>query len=132
LTEEDPALITPTSGSVAAVMPPPSLSGFSLTAGKKFLPASEIRLFPLHEPHNLAPIKMALTLNPELPQVACFDTAFHRNRARHRSSLCAALFDQVPLFEATGGIGRRPSSPGGTSAERKQPRHSSGRPNQAL
>ena len=33
---------------------------------------------PLHEPHNLAPIKMAMTLNPELPQVACFDTAFHR------------------------------------------------------
>jgi acetate kinase len=32
----------------------------------------------LHEPHNLAPIKMAMTLNPELPQVACFDTAFHR------------------------------------------------------
>src|SRR6516165_2502253 len=35
-------------------------------------------LAPLHEPHNLAPIKMAMTLNPELPQVACFDTAFHR------------------------------------------------------
>jgi acetate kinase len=32
----------------------------------------------LHEPHNLAPIKMAMSLNPELPQVACFDTAFHR------------------------------------------------------
>ena len=35
-------------------------------------------LAPLHEPHNLAPIRMALTMNPELPQVACFDTAFHR------------------------------------------------------
>ncbi len=35
-------------------------------------------LAPLHEPHNLAPIKMALRLNPDLPQVACFDTAFHR------------------------------------------------------
>jgi acetate kinase len=33
---------------------------------------------PLHEPHNLEPIKMALSLNPKLPQVACFDTAFHR------------------------------------------------------
>ena len=30
------------------------------------------------EPHNLAPIKLAMRLNPELPQVACFDTAFHR------------------------------------------------------
>jgi acetate kinase len=37
-----------------------------------------VPLAPLHEPHNLAPIKLAITLNPELPQVACFDTAFHR------------------------------------------------------
>src|SRR5246127_5949224 len=37
-----------------------------------------VPLAPLHEPHNLAPIKMALTLNPDLPQLACFDTAFHR------------------------------------------------------
>src|SRR5215469_11839706 len=37
-----------------------------------------VPLAPLHEPYNLAPIKMALTLNPDLPQVACFDTAFHR------------------------------------------------------
>jgi acetate kinase len=37
-----------------------------------------VPLAPLHEPHNLAPIRMALKLNPDLPQVACFDTAFHR------------------------------------------------------
>jgi acetate kinase len=37
-----------------------------------------VPLAPLHEPHNLAPIKMAMTLNPDLLQVACFDTAFHR------------------------------------------------------
>jgi acetate kinase len=37
-----------------------------------------VPLAPLHEPHNLAPIKMAMALHPELPQVACFDTAFHR------------------------------------------------------
>ena len=37
-----------------------------------------VPLAPLHEPHNLAPIKMAMHLNPDLPQVACFDTAFHR------------------------------------------------------
>ena len=37
-----------------------------------------VPLAPLHEPYNLAPIKMAMTLDPELPQVACFDTAFHR------------------------------------------------------
>ena len=38
-----------------------------------------VPLAPLHEPHNLAPIKMAMTLNPDLPQLACFDTAFHRS-----------------------------------------------------
>ena len=37
-----------------------------------------VPLAPLHEPHNLVPIKMAMTLNPDLPQLACFDTAFHR------------------------------------------------------
>jgi acetate kinase len=37
-----------------------------------------VPLAPLHEPFNLAPIKMAMRLNPELPQIACFDTAFHR------------------------------------------------------
>jgi acetate kinase len=35
-------------------------------------------LAPLHQPHNLAPIQRILELRPELPQVACFDTAFHR------------------------------------------------------
>jgi acetate kinase len=37
-----------------------------------------VPLAPLHQPHNLAPIQMALALRPELPQVVCFDTAFHR------------------------------------------------------
>ena len=37
-----------------------------------------VPLAPLHEPHNLAPIRMAMRLNPELPQIVCFDTAFHR------------------------------------------------------
>jgi acetate kinase len=35
-------------------------------------------LAPLHQPHNLAPIRTLLTNFPSLPQVACFDTAFHR------------------------------------------------------
>ena len=35
-------------------------------------------LAPLHQPHNLAPIKSLLANFPSLPQVACFDTAFHR------------------------------------------------------
>jgi len=36
-------------------------------------------LAPLHQPHNLAPIRTLLNNFPELPQVACFDTAFHRD-----------------------------------------------------
>jgi len=36
-----------------------------------------VPLAPLHLPHNLAAIRTALELNPALPQIACFDTAFH-------------------------------------------------------
>ena len=36
-------------------------------------------LAPLHQPHNLAPIRTLLANFPSLPQVACFDTAFHRD-----------------------------------------------------
>ena len=35
-------------------------------------------LAPLHQPSNLAPIRSLLAKRPELMQVACFDTAFHR------------------------------------------------------
>ncbi|WFU75567.1 acetate/propionate family kinase [Bradyrhizobium sp. CB2312] len=35
-------------------------------------------LAPLHQPHNLSPIRSILASDPTLPQVACFDTAFHR------------------------------------------------------
>jgi acetate kinase len=34
-------------------------------------------LAPLHQPHNLAAIAAISRLHSELPQVACFDTAFH-------------------------------------------------------
>jgi acetate kinase len=37
------------------------------------------QLAPLHQPHNLAPIRSLLANFPSLPQVACFDTAFHRS-----------------------------------------------------
>jgi acetate kinase len=37
-----------------------------------------IPLVPLHQPYNLAPIKALRARRPEMPQVACFDTAFHR------------------------------------------------------
>lgn len=35
-------------------------------------------LAPLHQPHNLAAIRAVAALRPGMPQVACFDTAFHR------------------------------------------------------
>jgi acetate kinase len=37
-----------------------------------------VPLAPLHQPHNLAPIRIVAQRTPQLPQVACFDTAFHR------------------------------------------------------
>ncbi|WIM10593.1 acetate/propionate family kinase [Enhydrobacter sp.] len=37
-------------------------------------------LAPLHQPHNLAPIRAIARVAPHLPQVACFDTAFHRSQ----------------------------------------------------
>jgi len=39
-----------------------------------------VPLAPLHQPHNLAPIRIIRRLMPGLPQVACFDTAFHRTQ----------------------------------------------------
>ena len=38
---------------------------------------SLVPLAPLHQPHNILPIKILRKLNPQLQQVACFDTAFH-------------------------------------------------------
>ena len=39
-----------------------------------------VPLAPLHQPHNLAPIEAIAEAAPHLPQVACFDTAFHRSQ----------------------------------------------------
>lgn len=39
-------------------------------------------LAPLHQPNNLAPIRTLLERFPDLPQVACFDTAFHRGHSK--------------------------------------------------
>jgi acetate kinase len=40
-----------------------------------------VSLAPLHQPNNLAPIRSILARSPDIPQVACFDTAFHRGHA---------------------------------------------------
>ncbi len=37
-------------------------------------------LAPLHQPHNIEPIRIIRRRLPDMPQVACFDTAFHRTQ----------------------------------------------------
>jgi acetate kinase len=51
---------------------------------------------PLHQPHNLAGIRAAMGAFPGVPQVACFDTAFHRTNPRVSESfaLPRALHDE--------------------------------------
>ena len=53
-------------------------------------------LAPLHQPNNLAPIRLFMARAPEVPQVACFDTAFHRGHAPHTDcyALPRALYDE--------------------------------------
>jgi acetate kinase len=41
---------------------------------------SLVPLAPLHQPHELAAIRAVRARWPGVPQVACFDTAFHRTR----------------------------------------------------
>jgi acetate kinase len=51
------------------------LSASTLEALEKLVP-----LAPLHQPHNLAGIRAVSAILPDVPQVACFDTAFHRTQ----------------------------------------------------
>jgi acetate kinase len=62
-----------------------------LAALEKYVP-----LAPLHQPHNLAPIQRLLERAPDVPQVACFDTAFHRTNAdlTQMFGLPYAMFEQ--------------------------------------
>jgi acetate kinase len=52
-------------------------------------------LAPLHQPHNLSAIRALAAAHPRLPQVACFDTAFHNTHAdvANRLALPRALHD---------------------------------------
>jgi acetate kinase len=58
-----------------------------------------IPLAPLHQPHNLAPIRAVLAEAPDLPQVACFDTAFHAAQppVARRYAIPRALSDEGVL-----------------------------------
>ena len=42
--------------------------------------AKLVPLAPLHQPHSLAPMRAIAEAAPHIPQVACFDTAFHRTQ----------------------------------------------------
>ena len=44
--------------------------------------AALVPLAPLHQPHNLLPIRTIAERRPGLPQVACFDTAFHQTASQ--------------------------------------------------
>ena len=57
-------------------------------------------LAPLHQPHNLAAIRVLCKLRPGLPQVACFDTAFHRTQPAVAQTLA------LPRAMTTGGLRR--------------------------
>lgn len=46
-------------------------------------------LAPLHQPHHLTAIRAVTALHPDLPQVACFDTAFHTTQPE--TACCIAL-----------------------------------------
>ncbi|MBV1836204.1 acetate/propionate family kinase [Acetobacter estunensis] len=52
---------------------------------------------PLHIPHNLALIRSMMKLCPDVPQVACFDTAFHRTMPA-----VARRFALPTVYEAAG------------------------------
>ena len=88
-----------------------------------------IPLAPLHQPHNLAGVEAALAAFPTTPQVACFDTAFHRTPPVRRGRLRAAAllsttracavtaFTASPTNSSRGGCARsRPPSPPGASS----------------
>jgi acetate kinase len=59
-----------------------------------------VPLAPLHQPHNLAPMRVLTVVAPTLPQVACFDTAFHRTQSRLATSFA------LPSSITDGGVQR--------------------------
>jgi acetate kinase len=59
-----------------------------------------VPLAPLHEPHNIAPMRAIARARPDLPQIACFDTAFHHDMPRLATRLA------IPLQYETEGVRR--------------------------
>jgi acetate kinase len=75
-------------------------------------------LSPLHQPHNLAPIRAILEAPPNIPQIARFDTAFHRSHTRLAQSfiiprqLTAAGGHRIVRDRVNGGCSRGRGCPG--------------------
>lgn len=59
-----------------------------------------IPLVPLHQPHNLAGIRLFQAAYPDVPQVACFDTAFHAGLSPLETTFA------IPAAETERGIRR--------------------------
>ncbi len=66
-----------------------------LTELERYIP-----LAPLHQPHNLGSIRTIMNLGSDIPQVACFDTAFH-----HTNSSLALGF-AIPRYLSEEGVRR--------------------------
>jgi acetate kinase len=73
-------------------MAPTRVDAATLARLERYVP-----LAPLHQPHNLAAIRLLLERRPDLPEIACFDTAFHRTVPE-----VAQLFALPPRFAEAG------------------------------
>jgi len=61
----------------------PSFNGPTIVTKEVLAELHElVPLAPLHQPHNLAAIEAVGERLPNVPQVACFDTSFHRGHTR--------------------------------------------------
>jgi len=74
---------------------PARVSPELLATLERFIP-----LAPLHQPHNLRAIRHLLGLAPDVPQVACFDTSFHRTIPPERQAYA------LPVSVTTHGVRR--------------------------
>jgi len=73
-------------------MAPTAVDAAVLARLERYVP-----LAPLHQPHNLAAIRLMLERLPGVPEIACFDTAFHRTVPE-----VAQLFALPPRFAEAG------------------------------
>ena len=83
-------------------------------------------LAPLHQPRAVAGIRIMAQLRPDLPQVACFDTAFHASMPA-----AAATYALPRSGASSGACGASASTASRTRTRRDAPRSSSAAPTTA-